>query len=156
MTDLKYSTWRTDKPKEEGYSHELIATQTEALLDKSDLDTLDFQPYEGIDTCLKAIRRNKDRIPDNNFLGTRAGAEYKWMSFKETYETCEALSQGCLALNLVPEVEGEGDGKKWRFMGIQSKNRAEWSVLNIAGMFQGVTTVAFFDTLGEEAMRFVV
>lgn len=78
------------------------------------------------------------------------------MSFKETYETAEALSHGCMALNLVPEVEGEEVGKKWRFMGIQSKNRAEWSLLNISGMFQGVTSVAFFDTLGEEAIRFII
>lgn len=92
-----------------------------------------------------------ERIPDVKFLGTRHGAEYKWMSFKEVAETAEALSHGCLAMNLVPENDGENDGKKWRFMGIQSKNRAEWSLLNIAGMMQGVTTVAFFDTLGEDA-----
>lgn len=95
-------------------------------------------------------------MPDANFIGTREGAEYKWTSFKDAVAHSEAISHGVNALGLAPEVEGEGDGKKWRFMGIQSKNRAEWSLLNIAGMFQGVTTVAFFDTLGEDAMKFVV
>lgn len=126
------------------------------MLDRTDLDKLDVQPYEGIDTALKAIRRHVGRIPDSGFLGTRAGTEYNWISFKEAYETAEALSHGCKALNLCPETEGEGDGKPWRFMGIQSKNRAEWSLLNIAGMFQSVTSVAFFDTLGEDAMKFVI
>lgn len=133
--ELKYSYWRTDKPKDEGYSHELISYQTEPLLGKTDLDTLDFQPYEGVDTALKAIRRNVEQIPDESFLGTRSGAEYKWASWKDAYATAEAVSHGVMAMNLAPEVEGEGDGKKWRFMGIQSKNRAEWSYMNIAGMF---------------------
>ena len=67
------------------------------------------------------------------------------------------MSHGCMAMNLVPEnTDGEGDGKTWRFMGIQSKNRVEWSLLNIAGMMQGVTTVAFFDTLGEDAQRYII
>lgn len=153
--EIKYAYWRTDKAKEEGYSHELIACETDALLDRTDLDTLDVQPYEGVDTALKAIRRNAERIPDNNFLGTRAGAEYQWMSWKAVLEKAEAISHGCIALNLVPEVAGEGD-EKWRFMAVQSKNRMEWSLLNLAGMHQGVTTVALYDTLGEEASRFVV
>ena len=36
-------------------------------------------------------------------------------------------------------------------MGIQSKNRREWQIINIGGMFQNVTTVALYDTLGPEA-----
>lgn len=57
-------------------------------------------------------------------------------------------------MGLVPEVEGEG--KMWRFLGIQSKNRKEWFLLHIANMFLKATTVALYDTLGEEAMKFVI
>lgn len=71
-------------------------------------------------------------------------------------ERTELLSYGTHALNLVPEVEGEGDGKKYKFMGIQSKNRLEWSLLNVAGMVNAVTTVPLYDTLGEDATRYIV
>lgn len=110
MMDIKYAYWRTDKPKDNGYSHELISYETEPLLGKSDLETLDFEPFEGVNTVLKAIRRTVQRIPENNFLGTRDGAEYKWTSWKDAYATAEAISHGVMLMNLAPEVEGEEDG----------------------------------------------
>ena len=59
-----------------------------------------------------------------------------------------------MKLNLCPEVEAEG--QKWRFLGLQSKNRKEWTISHIANMHFGCTTVAMYDTLGENAMKFVV
>lgn len=58
-----------------------------------------------------------------------------------------------MAFDLAPEVEAEG--RKWRFLGIQSKNREEWNLTNWANMHQCITTVALYDTLGQEAMKFV-
>ena len=40
-------------------------------------------------------------------------------------------------------------------MGIMSKNRKEWNIMNMANFHQGFTTVALYDTLGADAMRFV-
>lgn len=40
-------------------------------------------------------------------------------------------------------------------MGVQSKNRVEWSLLNVAGMLNAVTTVPLYDTLGEDASRYI-
>jgi hypothetical protein len=37
-----------------------------------------------------------------------------------------------MAFDLAPEIEAEG--KKWRFLGIQSKNREEWNLTNWANM----------------------
>ena len=65
----------------------------------------------------------------------------------------EHLSYGVQAEGLTPVVMDEG--KEWRFLGIQAKNRAEWNITNLAGFFQKVTTVAFYDTLGSDAMRFM-
>ena len=48
--------------------------------------------------------------------------------------------------NLLPDVSGEG--KTWRFLGIQSKNRREWFLFHLANMWAGTTTVALYDTLG--------
>lgn len=41
-------------------------------------------------------------------------------------------------------------------MGIQSKNREEWILVHIANMKSSVTTVAFYDTLGPQAVEFVI
>lgn len=64
----------------------------------------------------------------------------------EVGEIRKALSVGIMAFDLAPEIEAEG--KKWRFLGIQSKNREEWNLTNWANMHQCITTVALYDTLG--------
>ena len=153
---MKYAYWRTDKPKENGFSHELVAYESDALLDgRTDLETLDVQPYPGINTVLKAVYRNVERIPNNDFLGTRKGNEYEWITWRDGVQMAEELSHGLVAYNLIPELDGEGDGKQWRFMGAQSKNRAEWTLMNLACMHQGCTMVALYDTLGPEAIRYI-
>jgi long-subunit acyl-CoA synthetase (AMP-forming) len=53
---------------------------------------------------------------------------------------------GMMHHGLLPEVEGEG--RSWRFLGIQAKNRKEWNLLHVANMCVGATTVALYDTLG--------
>ena len=35
-------------------------------------------------------------------------------------------------------------------------NRKEWHLVHLANMFQNVTTVALYDTLGPDATRFVI
>lgn len=54
----QYAYWRTDKPKEEGYSHELISADSKYILDRTDLDTLYALPYPGIDTLHKCLERH--------------------------------------------------------------------------------------------------
>ena len=69
--------------------------------------------------------------------------------------TAEMLSYGVMANELSPEVKFEDNPNTWRMMGIMSKNRKEWNLTNIANFHQGITTVALYDTLGADAMRFV-
>jgi hypothetical protein len=78
---FNYGTWRTDKPKEDGFSHELISSDTDKILNQTDLDTLEALPYPGVDTLLKAFRRNVERIPNHNMLGTQVNGVYKWISW---------------------------------------------------------------------------
>ena len=76
------------------------------------------------------------------------------MTIKEVADEALLFAKGASKLNLCPEVEAEGT--KWRFLGIQSKNRKEWTISHIANMHMKCTTVAMYDTLGEQAMKFVV
>ena len=63
-------------------------------------------------------------------------------------------SIGCAALGLTPDVQAEG--KTFNFMGIYAKNREEWVLTDIANVKNSVITVAFYDTLGPDAVRFVI
>ena len=103
-----YGYWRTDKPKEDGFSRELISHETQRILHETDLDTLESQRFPGVDTLLKAMRRTLRRIPNNHFLGTRKGDEYEWLTWRQAMRMAEDLSHGIKVLDLAPEVEGEG------------------------------------------------
>ena len=88
--------------------------------------------YPGVDTIIKGMDRTTNRIPNNNCFGTRVGNAYQWMSFTEAREFSIALALGVDALGLAPSFESEG--KTWRTVGIQSKNRSEWCLLNLGNM----------------------
>lgn len=142
-----YGVWRTDKPKEEGYSHELISPDAKKILYNTDLDSLEANPFDGVDTLLKAFRRNVIRNPNQEYFGTKVNGKisidmshtrkfgeekYEWKTLKEVAEDAENFSLGCMELDLCPEVEGEG--KQWRFLGIQSRNRSEWYTAHLGNM----------------------
>ena len=110
-----YGYWRKDKEASPGETHEFISSDSQFISDRCSLDELDALPFEGIDTLTKALKRNLDRIPDQDYLGWRNGDHYEWLTYKQTCEYSENLGQGELALGLVPEIEAEG--KKWRFIG---------------------------------------
>lgn len=68
--------------------------------------------------------------------------------------TARNFAAGAEKLGLCPEVQAEG--KTWRFIGIQAKNRKEWNIMHLANMYNKTTTIALYDTLGAEAARFVI
>lgn len=90
-------------------------------------------------------------MPNHPWLGTKKQKapgqfEYEWMTAKEVYNTAKKFGAGLMAKNLIPEVEGEG--KMWKMLGIQSKNRLEWNLCHIGNYMAGGTTIALYDTLG--------
>jgi long-chain acyl-CoA synthetase len=64
------------------------------------------------------------------------------------------LLVGLFSLGFSPEVIA--DGVKYRFLGIIGKNREEWAVADFACMRSNVTIVPFFESLGAEAIAFVL
>ena len=59
-----------------------------------------------------------------------------------------------MALKLAPEIEGEG--RKWRFVGIWSQNRSEWAKTLLACMHYEMTTVGFYDAMGAAQVEFIL
>ena len=76
------------------------------------------------------------------------------MTFKDVKRSVDNFASGIQNLNLTPNITH--DGKNWKFMGIQSKNRKEWNIIHLAGMYNNATTIALYDTLGVDAIKFVV
>lgn len=92
-------------------------------------------------------------MPDSDLLGWKVDKDFKWLTWKQSMQTAEDLSTGMLKLDMVEDMEAEG--RTWRFFGIQAKNCKEWVLSNMAGMHKGMTSVALYDTLGENALKFI-
>lgn len=76
------------------------------------------------------------------------------MTWKEADEYVTDLARGFKALDMMPDIKGEG--KTWNFMGIFSKNRPEWVLTDLACVSLRGTTIAFYDTLGPLAIEYVM
>jgi long-chain acyl-CoA synthetase len=48
------------------------------------------------------------------------------------------------------------EGKNYKFIGIYAKNRVDWAVVNLASMRNNTTIVPFFDSLGTDALVYVI
>lgn len=57
-------------------------------------------------------------------------------------------------MKLSPDTLGEGIN--WNFLGIFSKNREEWAMVNLACLRSDITIVPFYDSLGKEALALVL
>ena len=79
---------------------------------------------------------------------------YKYTSVKNVVDNCKNFASGCNYLKIIPTVEAEG--RHWRFLGIQAKNREEWVTAHWGNMFNQTTSVALYETLGEPALRFIM
>lgn len=68
------------------------------------IDDLYALPFDGVDTLYRALQRNVKRIPNNDFLGTRVGDKYEWLSFRDVADISENFSYGMMALDLAPVI----------------------------------------------------
>lgn len=149
-----YGEWNFEKEAEPGYTRELISCDTWQIMDRTNLEELDVLEHPDVDTMYKALKRTVERIPNNDWLGTRVGNEYKWITFRDGHEMAEALSLGIRHLELCPSIEAED--REWKFMGIISRNRWEWVITHVAGMHQSITTVPLYETLGIQAIKYII
>ena len=95
---------------------------------------------------------------NKNFLGHRdekvEGRPYVWMSWAQAREFVDNLARGISHLKMMEDIQAEG--RSWNFMGIYAKNRPEWVLTDLASATLGGVTIAFYDTLGPQAIEFVI
>lgn len=56
----------------------------------------------------------------------------------------------------LPNINFNDDGREFKFIGIWSKNRWEWLATHIANMYYKYTTIGFFDSMGVQAVDFII
>ena len=66
----------------------------------------------------------------------------------------KVLSYALEDLGLASNMDAEG--RHWKFMGILAGNRYEWAITYIAMMHQKMTTIPLYETLGFDALKFVL
>lgn len=82
------------------------------------------------------------------------------MSYDKVDDLARRLGSAILELDAVPEMEFPDEqyegARKMRQLGIFSKNRVEWFVTEQAANAYGVTIIPLYDTLGDDAVRYVL
>ena len=66
----------------------------------------------------------------------------------------ENCAKGYLEKNILQISQKEG--KEYRFMGIYSKNREEYTISEFAGHYLGCTILPIYDTLGIEGITYII
>ena len=56
--------------------------------------------------------------------------------------------------DLCPKINNEEGA--FRFLGLYSKNREEWVETDFGCMISGITTVCLYETLGKDAIEFIL
>ena len=96
------------------------------------------------------------RFPNQPYLGTRAKTEagfgdYQWLTYEQVQTRARSIGWGLSALGL---AEKDEDGNS--FLGIYSKNRMEWILMDHACIRQDIITVPVYDTLQSDALEYMV
>jgi len=93
----------------------------------------------------------RERLPDVD--GKPVFGNYQWLTFSDVEKKMHLLARGMNKLGLACDTEG--DGRKWNFIGIWSKNRQEYLHTHMANMYFTYTTIGIFDSMGAEAVNFI-
>ncbi|CAD8136283.1 unnamed protein product [Paramecium octaurelia] len=137
--------------KKDGESHVYRnPNNTQKLLDN----------FEGETTVQGIFLRSCRKFPNNRCLGKQVvtgenSRHYVYKTYLEVRNVAEQLGSGIKNLNLIPNPVMY-EGQELRMIGIFSKNREEWLLLDIANTLYGNTMIPLYDTLGLESIPYIL
>ncbi|CAI2361326.1 unnamed protein product [Moneuplotes crassus] len=130
---------------------------TEVLYNKLSIED-DFKlqeiPKGGGETLLEGWNKAAEMFPDNNCLGHIEGDKYVWRTYKEALHEAQCIAKVLFTEDLIPEVSDKD--KSYKFVGLYSRNRPEWALVNWALVHFSGTVVSLYNTLGEESLCYAV
>ena len=105
---------------------------------------------------LKILTLALEMLPqkEGHMNGTHSNKSMIWLKCQPKVSFILIKCAGIHALGLTPNILG--DGQLWNFMGIFSKNREEWAMMDLACIISSVTIVPFYDSLGMDALAMVI
>eukprot|EP00914_Ancora_sagittata_P016313 GHVO01032513.1.p1 GENE.GHVO01032513.1~~GHVO01032513.1.p1 ORF type:complete len:836 (+),score=159.96 GHVO01032513.1:362-2869(+) len=123
-------------------------------------------PNNPVAGCWDIFLRGCGINPDGPMIGTREKLDdgslgrYKWRSYLTCKNLAVQLGSGILneALcppKVFPDELAEG-AREMRMVGVFSKNREEWLLLELAANAFGLTLVPLYETLGNEALEYIL
>ncbi|EIE87990.1 hypothetical protein G6F46_009930 [Rhizopus delemar] len=128
---------------------------------KKDGETLPYRHFlfadklvdhpEGVLTAWDLYQHGYNLAGDKPFMGTRRmengeAKEYEWQSYPKVNTRIENFGKGLIQLGL----------KRQQCIGVYSVNRPEWTITEISSYRQAFILVALYDTLGAEAMEYII
>ena len=112
-------------------------------------------PAPDIKTIKQAMIHSFKQYGGNNMLGKIVREDDKehidYLSYHQAKEAAVSLASGIIHEKLFSQPEGE----RLKFVGLFSRNRPEWSIVDLACLLYGMTTVPIYDTLGDENISYV-
>jgi len=92
-----------------------------------------------------------NKFPDQPCMGFRPYEEdgrgdFQTMNYTTVKTTCEHVASGLYQLG----------ARRYDTIGLYAKNRAEWFQVHLANTRQGYQTTALYDTLGDEAVAYIL
>ncbi|KAL8426736.1 hypothetical protein Efla_002250 [Eimeria flavescens] len=118
-------------------------------------------PYELLKAAARMYGPNVylgERTPIRDAAGKQIGLRgFRYFTYADTLRVVEALGRALDQEVEVPlsrfSVEG---AKPLRIIGVWSRSRMDWKLVEFAASYRGIVTVPLYDTLGEESVRFIV
>lgn len=110
-----------------------------------------FPDHPGIGTLHDNFVRSVETFRDYKYLGTRIRVdgtvgEYKWMTYGEADSARSAIGSGLVFHGIT----------KGSCVGLYFINRPEWLIVDHACSAYSYTSVPLYDTLGPEAVKYIV
>jgi len=110
---------------------------------------------EELDTGYKLYKTSVEKYKDSEFIGYRPfvdendlnkRGDFQWMSYGQFDQYVLAFGNGLQSLELNEKV----------CIGIYASNRPEWYAVHMANLSQSFQTTALYDTLGPEAVAYIL
>ena len=113
-----------------------------------------FEGDEKTRTLYDIFEQALARCPESPYLGSRSGptADYTWLSYQQASTARNALGSGLIAL-LAGALTSQHEQVR---VGIYAHNSVGWMLSDLAIHAYGMTCVPLYNTLGVDAVEFIV
>ncbi|CAD8084657.1 unnamed protein product [Paramecium sonneborni] len=106
-------------------------------------------------TLQDLFSKSADKNATRYCLGSFINNDFQFITYSQVQEEAIHLGSGIKTWGLANEIN-EYQNYKLKLLGVFSKNRREWMILDIANIFYGYTMVPFYDTLGPDSIPFIL